>query len=194
MSAPVEARPGEAHSGEAHSGEAHSGEVRAERLRLTFDQSFAVPARVDTAPREAFLAIRVGTAPWAIRLADITGLHVGKAITPIPSAAPFLRGIAGFRGAVVPVFDLPGLLGPDSEQAPRWLVLLSAAPIGLAFNGFERQIHALKDEILPQRDGGPHHSSHCLRLPEHVLPIVDVRSIVERVGSDVVQVPPKGET
>lgn len=123
---------------------------RAAALRLAFDRAFAEPVRVDAAVRDHLLAIRVGTQALAIRLSEINGLFADKKITPVPGGRAALRGIAGFRGAIVPVYDLRTLLGHPDGETPRWLVIAAAAPIALAFDAFEKQLRVPRDAILPQ--------------------------------------------
>ena len=92
---------------------------RAAELRHAFDHSFAEPAGLGRGFREALLAVRVDTQPFAIRLSEISGLFADKKITPVPGSEATLRGIAGFRGAIVPVYDLQILLGQPPLPAPR---------------------------------------------------------------------------
>jgi purine-binding chemotaxis protein CheW len=124
--------------------------TRAAELRLAFDAAFAVPVRLDTTVKEDLLAVRVGTQAFAIRLSEITGLFADKKVTPVPGGHPALRGVAGFRGAIVPVYDLQTLLGHGNAQTPRWLVVAAAAPVALAFEAFEGQLRVSRDAILPQ--------------------------------------------
>src|SRR5882757_7001907 len=113
---------------------------RAQELRRDFDRSFADPPRADTAAQEDLLAIRLGAQGFAMRLSEIAGLFADKKVTRVPSANSALLGIAGFRGAIVPVYDLQTLLGHSDGQTPRWLVIAAAAPVALAFTTFESQL------------------------------------------------------
>src|SRR6202023_3988958 len=101
---------------------------------------FAEPVRPDTTLKEDLLAVRIGTQLFAIRLSEITGLFAGKKVTPVPGGHPALCGIAGFRGAILPVYDLQILLGHCGTATPRWLVIAAAAPVALAFAVFEGQL------------------------------------------------------
>jgi purine-binding chemotaxis protein CheW len=123
---------------------------RAEELRLAFDRAFAEPVRPDTTFKEDLLAVRIEAQGYAIRLSEISGLYADKKVTPVPGGHPALRGIAGFRGAIVPVYDLQILLGHASTSTPRWLVIAATAPIALAFETFDGQLRVARDAILPQ--------------------------------------------
>ncbi len=127
---------------------------RAAALRLAFDRSFAEPLSPETMQRHDFLAVRVGAGPWAIRLAEVAGLFADRRITPVPSGAAGLVGIAGFRGTILPIYDLAGLLGQQASAPLRWLVAAAEAPVGFAFEGFDRHVRVTAEAILPQQDSG----------------------------------------
>jgi len=44
-------------------------------------------------------------------MAEVSGLFADKKVTRLPSPVSELSGIAGLRGAVLPVYDLAMLLG-----------------------------------------------------------------------------------
>jgi chemotaxis signal transduction protein len=107
----------------------------AEHLRAEFDAAFAHPPRSRQKEGEHLLLVGVAEQTWALRLAHVEALVSGKAVTPLPGPVTMLRGIAGVRGQLVPVYDLASLLGyPLPARAP-WLVLVGggAAQLGLAF-------------------------------------------------------------
>ena len=111
---------------------------RAAALRDAFDGTFARPPVSGNTEAEDLLAIRVAGQPYALRLNEITGLVSQSPVVAVPAGTPALLGVTGIRGAVVPVFDLPLLLGFAPDPDPPWLVLCGAEPaIGLAFAGFE---------------------------------------------------------
>ncbi len=122
---------------------------RARELRLAFDRGFTEPLHRDAAPSVALLAIRVGGEPCAIRLAAIAGLHADKVVTPVPGTDRTLLGMAGFRGAILPVYSLAALLGNlPGETVPRWLVIVAAAPVAFAFESLEGHLNVPRQAIL----------------------------------------------
>jgi chemotaxis signal transduction protein len=123
---------------------------RAAELREAFDRSFAQAPSPAAAAVESLLAIRVGADRYALRLADVSGLFADKRVTWLPSPVSELVGIAGFRGAVLPVYDLGMLLGCPRATAPRWMVVTIAAPIGLAFEGFDGHLNVRREAIVPE--------------------------------------------
>lgn len=113
--------------------------ANAEELRREFDRSFALPARVASADLEDVLALRVAFHGYAVRSRELSGVAVLPKITQVPSPTPGLLGLVGVRGALVPVFGLPQLLGYEpGTEALRWLLLLGAEePLALAFHALE---------------------------------------------------------
>jgi len=119
-------------------------------LRSVFDRARALSFPSDAIDlTENLLAVRVSGDGYAIRVAEISGLVTGKKIVPIPSSTVELLGVAGIRGALVPVYSLAMLLGysAETEQA-RWLALCGTEdPVALAFAEFEGYIRVAPSEI-----------------------------------------------
>jgi chemotaxis signal transduction protein len=111
---------------------------RADALRRSFDASFAAPAGTAERAAEQLLAITIGDAGQAFWLADIAAIVVDRAITRLTGPVPELLGIIGLRGSLIPVFDLPALLGAVDRGPRRWLVVTAGVPrVGLAFARFD---------------------------------------------------------
>jgi purine-binding chemotaxis protein CheW len=156
---------------------------RAAELRRDFDRSFAEPPRADKAAKEDLLAIRLGAQGFAIRLSEITGLFVDKKVTRVPGASAALLGIAGFRGSIVPVYDLQSLLGHSGGHAPRWLVIAAAAPVAFAFEAFESQLRVSPESITPQQSNAEtHRYTQDFVQTENVLrPIIHLYSVLDAI-------------
>jgi chemotaxis signal transduction protein len=156
---------------------------RALEMRATFDRSFAEPPRTEEAPLRDFLGVRVGTDPYAIRLADISGLFADRPVTPLASDDPTFLGIAGVRGAVVPVYDLGAFLGYPPGAARRWLLLIGRAALGLAFEAFEGHLRlpqaALAAQVGEGRSGV--FVQEVLHAVGSVRPIVQVAAILQAI-------------
>jgi chemotaxis signal transduction protein len=156
---------------------------RAAALRAAFDRSFAEPAGAEATAQENLLSIRVGPQACAVRLSDVAGLFAGKPVTRLPSEAPALLGIAGFRGTIMPVYDLGMLLGQPRAESARWLVVAAAAPVALAFDSFDGHLRVAADVIVPRQagDSADRHVREFLRVPDLVLPIVHLPSVLDAV-------------
>ena len=129
-----------------------------------------------------------------MHLSAVSGLFAGKKFTRVPHAAPEFLGIAGFRGSVVPVYDLRVLLGCAGGEAPRWLVVAANSPVALAFDGFDGHLRLALDAIAPQGPGEstrPHvRELVCVAASDSPLrSLIDLDSVVasiqQRVRRDV---------
>jgi chemotaxis signal transduction protein len=156
---------------------------RALEMRAAFDRSFAEPPRTEEAPLQDFLGVRVGTDPYAIRLADISGLFADRPITPLTSDDPAFLGIAGVRGAVVPVYDLGAFLGYPPGAARRWLLLIGRAALGLAFEAFEGHLRLPRAALTAQvgHEGSAVLVQEVLHAVGLVRPIVQVTAILQTI-------------
>jgi purine-binding chemotaxis protein CheW len=158
---------------------------RAAGLRSAFDRAFATPVRADTTIKQDLLAIRVGPEPCAIRLSEVAGLFVDRRIMRIPASDGVLIGIAGFRGAIVPVYSLRSLLGHSGTQALRWLVIAANAPIALAFDVFEGHLRVSTDAILPQQAHAQMrgYAAEFVRSAGVVRPVLHLASVIAALGT-----------
>ena len=156
---------------------------RAAELRSAFDRAFAEPLRPATAARVDLLGIRAGAQVFAVRLSEIAGLFADKKITRVPGGGAALCGLAGFRGATLPVYDLQHLLGQPGAERPRWLVIAAAAPIAFAFDAFVGQLRVDAGEIVPQpsRPDAAAHASELVRTGNFIGPILNLASLLEAV-------------
>lgn len=156
---------------------------RAGELRRAFDLSFAEPPPAAIEAFEDLLHIRLGTVGYALRVTEIAGLFTGVKITPLPATVPELLGIAGFRGSILPVYDLGALLGYARETEPRWLAIAAAASVGLAFGAFERQVRIHPQAIVPDAHGGTvrRHVREVVQVEGVVRPLLSVPSVLEDI-------------
>ena len=162
--------------------------LRLDELRDGFDSSFTRPPPPRQEPGEALLRLRVGGAPLAVRLGHLSGLHLMPRLVRLPGAPASVLGLAGLRGQLIAVHDLSALLGLQSGEPPRWLLLAGGARrVGLAAAGFEGQLRATSEQL---RSGGgasavhPLLSSSVLLPDAPPLPVLDVDSLVRKLLED----------
>jgi purine-binding chemotaxis protein CheW len=158
-------------------------------LRRHFDEAFAAPASSIIVPLEDLLAIRVGSDPYALRLSEIAGFHVGVKIVPVPSPVPQLLGIVGIRGMMVPIYDLAALLRYPPEANSRWFVLARAPqPVGFAFETFESHLQVSQASLAGSNDedsgmgGTVQHMRGTVRAAGVLRPIIQLASMLEMIG------------
>jgi chemotaxis signal transduction protein len=154
-------------------------QARLRALRGEFDQSFARPGT-------DFLLIRVAGEPHALRLAEVAALEADRAITPVPSEARALLGVAGLRGALVAVFDLAQLLGlpapsPAGKSPPsgrRWLALVKGTQVAMAFGEFEGQRRLGADALATALEAGQ--QGELIRTAGTARPLVQLATLAAR--------------
>jgi len=128
---------------------------QAAQLKRDFDRGFAEPMRPPTPQTLDLLRIRLGDDPWAVPLTDVAGLYSGKRVTPVPGNTHALLGLAGFRGALAAVYDLPALIGLAPIPMPRWLLVAEERRIAFAFGALDGHLRIEAASILPLGpDGG----------------------------------------
>lgn len=150
----------------------------ANELRRAFDASFAAAIGDGASRGEDVLVIAIAGRPYALRPAEIAGLFVGRAIARVPSRHPELLGLAGFRGAIVPVFDLAALLELPRASSPRWIVMAARSRVGLAFDAFEGHRRIGPGDIaVSNEQAGP----EVVRDAERLIPIVRLASALARI-------------
>jgi len=158
-------------------------------LRQAFDQSFARALQPANLQLLEVLVVRIGGDGYAIRLADIRGLYADRRVVPVPSPLADLLGVTGFRGQVVPVYDLGALLGKTRRGALRWMVLVQTRGRdlrALAFDTFEAYAAVTADRLVAVDDPGlasdltARPFMHgAVRIEQTVRPILQVQSIVD---------------
>jgi chemotaxis signal transduction protein len=155
----------------------------AAEMRQAFDRSFAEPPRSELRETESFLAVRLGNDRYAIRLTETAGLFADRKVIRLPSPIPELRGIAGLRGAVLPVYDLAALLGYPSASAVRWLVVAKGASVAFAFEAFDGQLRIDLTAVV-SHDGGTsrEHVREVARTADLIRPIVNLPSVLAAIG------------
>lgn len=169
-------------------GPTRMGSARA--LAEAFDRSFTV-ARPAAPPKPRdYLMIRVGGDPHAIALLDLAELVPLGKLTTLPGS-PECLGLAGVRGAAVPVYDLRSLLGYAAGGEPAsWLTILASARLALIFDAVEGFLR-LPDEAEGDAVPAQRHVRHVLRSADAVLPVLDIDSILAAIRSLAPPDPPR---
>jgi chemotaxis signal transduction protein len=152
-------------------------------LRAQFDSAFAQAPEVAGAARLGMLAVRVGTEPYALHLEQIGGLHADRRIMALPTPVPSLLGVTGFRGQIVPVYDLAVLLGHERSAAPRWLVLVRCAQaLALAFDQFEAHFTVAPEQIMSAgAAAGRPHLCDTVQGVDALRPIIHLPSLHDNI-------------
>lgn len=155
-------------------------------LRRAFDETFARPVADVVTDAQELIAVPIGSDRYLLQVRELAGLFAERRVVALPTRTPMFLGVAGIRGAVVPVWQLAGLLGhPGDEHAPRWLALASTPRVGLAFGRFGGHVRLPPAAIptAPDRDAGAHVRA-VVRLDGVVHRIVDIPSILAAIEQE----------
>jgi chemotaxis signal transduction protein len=156
---------------------------RVHELRTTFDSAFAAAPRTQDSVRQDLIAITLGGGFYALELGDVAGIYSNRKITRIPSHAAGLLGVAGFRGAILPVYDLAVLIGLAPLEKPRWLAVAAKDGVAVAFDAFEGHLRAAPEDIAANEsaeDGGGH-VRRLLRTPEGIRSLISLSSALKKI-------------
>jgi purine-binding chemotaxis protein CheW len=158
--------------------------LSAERLRREFDEAFREVPRGEEEKRHSMLALSVAGEPYAVRLAEVAGLFTRRRIQGIPGPLPELLGLAGFRGEILPVYDLPRLLGYGPLQsAPGALLLTDTTPtVALAIEGIPEHFTASVTElVVDTTEGEAANVRAAVSYRGLMRPVLDVPSLVAAI-------------
>jgi chemotaxis signal transduction protein len=161
----------------------------AEQLHRLFDGAFAAPYSERREDLEPFLALRISSAPYALRALEIVGLATARKIVPLPSTLPAMLGLTAVRGRLLPVYGLDSLLGEEpANRPPRWLALCRGPdPVALAFAEIEGHLLLPRSEVFAAEGSasGRRHVRELVRAGAEVRGVIDVSSLVESIGECV---------
>jgi chemotaxis signal transduction protein len=150
-----------------------------EELRRQFDSAFAAePApRVE---RVDLVVLRVGEASYAVRVSEVAAVAPLGGVARVPCGEPAFLGIAAFRGAPVPVYDLAALLGDGAARAPRWMLLAGGEDrVALAFDELEQYLRAAREQLVAAARPGASAAEpgELLRAGASLRPVVSLASV-----------------
>jgi chemotaxis signal transduction protein len=155
---------------------------RLRTLREEFDHSFALAAVQGQAEQLDFVAIRIAGDPYVLRLSEVASLHADRRLVGAPSLLPELRGIAGFRGILTPVYDLGALLGYAAQANSKWLVVAQwSAPIAFAFEAFETHLRIPTDRVSLASSNASSAVNGAVQYGDAAVPLLHLPSLIEGV-------------
>jgi purine-binding chemotaxis protein CheW len=138
-------------------------------LRERFDSGFAEPPPSAAVEYEDLLGIALGAEQYRVRLREVEGLYLDRAVTPVPSALPHLLGVSDFRGELVAVYDLAALLGYPRAARTRYLLRSTRQAVAFAFERFLGHLRLTASELGQAQ----------------VQTIIDLTGLVERLEEQV---------
>lgn len=158
-------------------------------LRWSFDRSFAEPPPAPSAARYDLLGITIGVDPYAVPLAEVSGIFANRKFTPLPSAIAELLGLVGLRGAILPAYDLRALLGYPRGGPCRWLLLTRGLEVALAFDRVDGYLRVPRESVMVQQalSSRSRHIREVVRTEPVARPVIHIASVLEQIGHSVHQ-------
>lgn len=157
-------------------------------LAREFDDSFARAAAPPADADISVLLIRIGSARYAVRLSQLSGVFAHSAVTHVPGAPPAMLGLTALRGAIVPVYDLAALLGQSPVVASRSLLVAAARPVALAVELVES---CAAVPVASLRAAAAGHATEMVRIDDDTLPVLSVDSVLESIAGPASPDPPR---
>ena len=130
------------------------------------------------------LIVRIGTARFALKVADLAGLARAQTVVPILGAGSELLGIAGLKGRMVAVYSLTAMIGSTelSTEQNRWMVLCRCEKeIALAFTAVTGTMMVPRAELSPASPGATPHATDAVGSGSSQLWLLNVSSIAENI-------------
>lgn len=154
----------------------------AEEMRRVFDQSFASAPPIETADLISLIMIRVSGERFVLRMDEIHGIGRDQPVVPVASRISELMGIAGMRGALVPVFSLAALLGLPRTDEWSWLAIIQGeSPMALAFDALESRMEIRRTSLYEDASPARRHIRQLAQIGNQVCPVIDVPSLTEGI-------------
>ena len=102
---------------------------------------------------EQFLTFTIGAEEYGIEILKVQEIKGYSAITPIPSAPHYVRGVINLRGTIVPVVDLRARFGMAEEAYTKFTVIivvnLGRRVVGLVVDAVSDVLNVGEHEVEP---------------------------------------------
>ncbi|MEZ0311627.1 MAG: chemotaxis protein CheW [Myxococcota bacterium] len=128
------------------------------------------------------LSFVVGKEEYAIEILRVQEIKCYTSITPIPNAAPHIKGVMNLRGAVVPVVDLRVRFGLSAAACTPLtviiLVALKSKTVGFIVDAVSDVLQIAPEAVTPPPETGmaPEQAflSAIARVDDRLFGLVDV--------------------
>jgi hypothetical protein len=141
-------------------------------------------ATPQTGDPERLLAFELGDEGFAIRVVEIGGVLGCSPIRAVPGSPEFVIGLAEWRGSVITVLDLPGLLGRRGSDDPACLIRLVSplqqtalylpATVQLVEHTFEGEAEVASEGVV-----------RCRTVAAELVHLVQPAALVRRVETEM---------
>lgn len=126
---------------------------------------------------------------FGINVLKVVGVQKRPVLTHMPSAHPFVAGVAEIRGQVIPVIDMWKALDRDSDSNSAHLIVSEFNRSTQAFlvRSVDRIVHVDIDKVLPPPDAehGPNYLTAVTWVGQQSVEIIDVERILSEIVGDM---------
>ena len=126
---------------------------RLEELRCSFDDDIRHAPVEETAETDEFLLLTLSGETYAYPVIHALEIVPVPTIIPVPGVPPAVSGIINFRGQILSVTTIAGLLGlaPSEPDASGRIIVTKGLPLftGILVDSVERIIDVAAEKIQP---------------------------------------------
>ena len=137
---------------------------------------------------EQLLTFLIGNDEYGISILRVREIAEYHPLTPVPMAAPWMRGVMNLRGIVVPVVDLAARLGLEKTRVSRRTCLIivemdadaERVVIAVMVDGVSRVVDVASSDIQepPPFGLGIDFVPGLVRVDERLIVLLDLASIL----------------
>lgn len=125
---------------------------------------------------------------FGINVLKVVAVQKRPKLTHMPSAHPFVAGVAEIRGQVVPVIDMWKALDRDGDDSAGHIIVSEFNRSTQAFlvRSVDRIIHVDVENVLPPPDveNGPNYLTAITLVHQQSIEIIDVERILAEIVGD----------
>jgi purine-binding chemotaxis protein CheW len=136
-----------------------------------------------------FLTFALGEEAYGVEILRVQEIRGYTAVTPIPGAPPFVKGVMNLRGAVIPVVDLRRRLGMDEAPCTPLtvVVVVTVGPrvMGLVVDAVSDVLEVTPGAIEATPDLGGEVDTRLVsglaKTPERLVMLLDLERLLGAV-------------
>ncbi|MDB5379602.1 MAG: CheW protein [Rubritepida sp.] len=148
-----------------------------------------------TASRERFLVIRLGGESYGLPITAVDEVvRLPEALTRLPKAPSYVRGVMSLRGRVIPVIDQRRRFAVEGESAGGRVVIVTLGPLqaGFAVDAASEILEVEAADLLPAPDlseGSGRLFDRAARVARggEVILLIDPAALLDRAEADLLR-------
>jgi purine-binding chemotaxis protein CheW len=153
----------------------------------------AEAGRDSSASHAQYLTFTLGGEEYGVEILRVQEIKGYSAVTSIPNAPPYVKGVMNLRGTVVPVFDMRLKFGMDVREYDRFtvIVVVNVGPrvVGLIVDAVSDVFDIPADAIEPAPDLGAAVDTSVIRgiarNNDRLITLLDIDRVVDMDGAPV---------